>query len=147
MLMLTEDIKFQRIFEENRGLSQPRVLKGFRLINSKKECTDIVMPFEDLVKIWVRELGKIINEVGFQHIYQMVKKIGKGSTASVFEIRRIEDQEIFAAKVVLKSYLVQKEERWGSLNHEISLLRAMDHENIIRLYGVFESDHAVYLIF
>lgn len=67
------------------------MLKGFRLINSKKECTDIVMPFEDLVKIWIRELGKIINEVGFQHIYQMVKKIGKGSTASVFEIRRIED--------------------------------------------------------
>lgn len=51
-----------------------------------------------------------------------------------------------AAKVFLKGYLQSKPERRDSVNNEISLLRAMDHKNILRIYGVFESNSAVYAI-
>jgi serine/threonine protein kinase len=49
--------------------------------------------------------------------------------------------------VVLKGYLKQKEERALALAQEIALLRELEHENIIRLEGVFESEQAVYLVF
>lgn len=51
-----------------------------------------------------------------------------------------------AAKVFLKSYIQSKPERRDSVNNEISLLRAMDHKNILRIHGVFESKSAVYVI-
>jgi serine/threonine protein kinase len=145
--VLEDGVTFQRIYAEAGEGPEANRLKGFRIINSKREYAEIIISFEGLAKIWIRELAKFINEVGFHLVYQTLRKIGKGSTACVYEIRRIEDKELFAAKVVLKAYLQQKEERAKSLSQEIAFLRAMDHENIIKLYGVFESDQAVYLIF
>jgi len=51
--------------------------------------------------------------------YEILRKLGKGSTANVYEVRRKCDHQIFAAKVILKGYLKQKEERTKALAQEI----------------------------
>jgi serine/threonine protein kinase len=58
-------------------------------------------------------------------MYRDIKKLGKGGSASVYEVERISDGKLFAAKIISKSYLDLKEERKNSLINEISLLRAL----------------------
>jgi hypothetical protein len=59
--------------------------------------------------MWIQELGKIMNEYGFDNIYEILCLIGKGSTASVHKIRRIEDGKYFSAKIIQKAYLESTE--------------------------------------
>lgn len=49
--------------------------------------------------------------------------------------------------MVLKGYLRQREERGKALAQEIELLRVLQHKNVIKLEGVFESKQAFYLVF
>lgn len=51
-----------------------------------------------------------------------------------------------AAKVFLKSFLESKPERKESATNEISLLRVMEHHNILKIHGVYESISALYVI-
>lgn len=47
-------------------------------------------------------LSKIINESGFHSLYKPIRVLGKGSSATVYEIVRLDDGKRFAAKVFTK---------------------------------------------
>jgi serine/threonine protein kinase len=65
-------------------------------------------------------LARTIDQICFCEQYEILRKLGKGSTANVYEVRRKCDHQIFAAKVILKGYLKQKEEeRTKALAQEI----------------------------
>jgi serine/threonine protein kinase len=54
------------------------------------------------LKIWKSHLKKCLNQQGFHKKYRSIKKIGKGSFATVYMVKRIYDDKIFAAKAFLK---------------------------------------------
>eukprot|EP01016_Furgasonia_blochmanni_P044391 TRINITY_DN6162_c0_g1_i12.p1 TRINITY_DN6162_c0_g1~~TRINITY_DN6162_c0_g1_i12.p1 ORF type:complete len:538 (-),score=180.00 TRINITY_DN6162_c0_g1_i12:241-1767(-) len=77
---------------------------------------------------------------------QCVKAIGKGSFAKVYLITRIIDKNEMAVKSFEKKQLMQSMKNKLSLINEINIMRRMHHENIIKLYEVYESDNHVNLI-
>lgn len=75
-----------------------------------------------------------------------LKKIGKGSTCTVYLARSILKNSEFAVKCVKKSALdsifsIQ------SIYREISILRQLKHPNICKLFYVFEDQENLYLVF
>jgi serine/threonine protein kinase len=62
--------------------------------------------------------------------------LGKGSFASVFKGHRISDNLPVAIKVVKTSKLEQQYKK--NLDDEVAILRRMNHENILKLYDVYE---------
>jgi hypothetical protein len=45
--------------------------------------------FAELAKIWVKFLSRSINQVGFHNEFKPVRKLGRGSSASVYEIIKL----------------------------------------------------------
>ena len=62
--------------------------------------------------------------MGFHLHYEIIKKIGNGSSATVCSVRRLRDGETFAAKVFSKQQLEDEKKR-KSFEYEIELLRAL----------------------
>jgi serine/threonine protein kinase len=46
-----------------------------------------------------------LNQQGFHKKYRSIKKIGKGGFATVYMVKRLYDDKIFAAKAFLKEYV------------------------------------------
>jgi calcium-dependent protein kinase len=84
--------------------------------------------------------------VGFHEEFSVQARIGKGSTSTVHRVQRVSDGTMMAAKVFLRSFLEAKSQRAEAALNEISLLRAMEHDNILRIHSVYETPSAIYLI-
>ena len=71
--------------------------------------------------------------------------IGKGSFAQVLKARHIANSTIHALKVVDKPLLV-KEGKLHQVFIENEVLRMLDHQNIIKLSGIFEENDKIYSV-
>jgi len=81
--------------------------------------------------------------------YEKVKVIGEGSTCKIYAVRRKgsfheDEQQFLALKEISKDQVdgVFLEE----LRNEVAILRTLDHPNIVRVYEMFESKRAIYLV-
>mmetsp|Transcript_45350 Transcript_45350/g.72503 ORF Transcript_45350/g.72503 Transcript_45350/m.72503 type:complete len:341 (-) Transcript_45350:1074-2096(-) len=84
------------------------------------------------------------NSKKFHELYDLGTEIGAGSFASVSRCFRRSDGVEFAAKVINKRYLTDKE--LIGLRDEIHILRKLDHTNIIKLIDVFDDGKNVFLV-
>jgi len=78
--------------------------------------------------------------------YEVLKLLGRGSFGKVKLVKHTETGELFAMKVMNKNILRKK--RMGTRNllqdveHEIRVMKLLDHPNVIKLYEVIDSpDH------
>lgn len=63
--------------------------------------------------------------------YDLVKVIGKGSTAKVWLARYVQDPSLqFAIKIMSASYMKHKGARSG-VKKEVDILSSLDHEGVI----------------
>ena len=74
--------------------------------------------------------------------YEVLKKIGEGASAKVYQVKEKSSGEIKAMKQVEKSRLPDVK----YFETEIKILSLLDHPNIVRLFEVFEDDKNFYLI-
>ena len=90
-----------------------------------------------IVTIRKEDGRKFINQ------YETLKELGKGSFGKVKLIKHAETGELFALKVFNKNVLRKK--RMGTRNmlqdveHEIRIMKQMDHPSCIKLYEVLDS--------
>ncbi|EKX50285.1 hypothetical protein GUITHDRAFT_85443 [Guillardia theta CCMP2712] len=90
-----------------------------------------------IVTIRKEDGRKFINQ------YETLKELGKGSFGKVKLIKHTETGELFALKVFNKNVLRKK--RMGTRNmlqdveHEIRIMKQMDHPSCIKLYEVLDS--------
>jgi len=71
------------------------------------------------LKEWKQVLCKKLNQKDFHKHYKPIKKIGKGSFASVYLAFRLEDDKKFAVKTFSKEHCYAEEDGKESLQNEI----------------------------
>ena len=74
--------------------------------------------------------------------YEIKKILGKGAYGKVYQVKNKITQQINACKQISKKDISNIEK----LANEISILKKVDHPNIIKLYEIFEDEKNIYLI-
>ena len=76
--------------------------------------------------------------------YEIISKIGEGTYGSVYKAKHHESGKILAVKGV---QLIRDQELPDSIVREISLLKELDHKNIVKIYKLFHKETEVILVF
>ena len=101
---------------------------------------------KDEAKLWTTKLAKLISQKGFHREFKPIKTLGKGSSATVYEVLRIEDGARFAAKAFSKSTLKNSSQKLQGFLNELEIMHSLDHKNVLKLEGVFESENSIYVV-
>lgn len=78
--------------------------------------------------------------------YELLETLGSGNFGKVKKARHIYTGMYFAIKVVERSMLVEDVCGNMDIRREMSILRAMEHPNIVHLHEVMESNKRIYLV-
>lgn len=78
--------------------------------------------------------------------YTIGETIGSGMTSKVKLVTRKSDGRTFAMKRINKDKFAERPNLEHKVYREVSLLRALDHPNILKLIDVYESTHHIFLI-
>ena len=79
----------------------------------------------------------------FQSHYKVIEYLGEGSFGKVFKAREISTGKIIAVK---KMPINHSEKKYSNIIKEISLLKNLDHPNIVKYYDYFEEEDFIYLM-
>lgn len=106
--------------------------------NSSQDTTSIEKIYSKMVRSFTHK--------GFNEFYRPIKRLGRGSFATVYLVQHRFTQVRRAAKVFSKEG--QKIEFKGkeALENEIKTLRTIDHPNLIKYDGLYQTDSLVYLV-
>ena len=74
--------------------------------------------------------------------YEIIEKLGKGGYGRVLQVKNKTTGEIRACKQLPKNKISNLQK----FRKEISILKKVDHPNIVKLYEVFEDDKFLFLI-
>jgi len=99
-----------------------------------------------LIESWSLHLSKLINQRGFHELFKPIRKLGKGNFASVYEVERVTDLRRFAVKAFSKQNTFAAKNGKESLINELAVMRVLDHQNILRLESVYESENSIYVV-
>lgn len=72
-------------------------------------------------------------------------KIGKGAFGSVYKVRRHDDKNVYASKVISKSMIIKKN-LVDQIRLETEIQYKLNHPNILKLYDHYEDDKNIYLV-
>ena len=78
-----------------------------------------------------------------EEYYQFGKALGRGAFGEVVEAYHLETNEKRAVKIIQKD---RKELRADHLLKEIEVLKAVDHDNIIRTYEIFNLRQTIFIV-
>ena len=80
----------------------------------------------------------------FLDVYDMTRKLTKGSFATVWECKRKENQEIFAVKVINRQGLARSEDE--AVMNETAIVQSLDHKHIVKMVDFFEETDYFFLV-
>eukprot|EP01098_Paradermamoeba_levis_P015881 TRINITY_DN830_c0_g1_i1.p1 TRINITY_DN830_c0_g1~~TRINITY_DN830_c0_g1_i1.p1 ORF type:complete len:379 (-),score=139.95 TRINITY_DN830_c0_g1_i1:174-1256(-) len=81
---------------------------------------------------------------GINNVYDLGKEIGRGGFSVVVEATKKSDNKRYAVKCIKKS-MVEGDDII-LLKREISIMKKIDHPNILKLYEVYEEEEDFYLV-
>lgn len=145
-LELSFDLTFERMLALPHQQGESPLFQGFKIIDCKGKELRIFIQFAELAKLWVKFMSKRVIELNFHKYFKMIRKLGKGCSATVLEVERIEDGALFAAKAISKEYYMSKEERTRSIQSEIEMMRCLEDERVVGLEAVFISENTLYIV-
>jgi serine/threonine protein kinase len=120
---------------------------GFSFIKNNVTF-DFFCPDKQTADNWADALKKVCVLVSFHDDYKAIKMIGRGSFAKVYLVESKTNGKSFAVKAFTKESMAvsNKANAKPSMLNEIEIMRNLDHENIIKLYEVYETDKSIYLV-
>ena len=95
---------------------------------------------------WLRKLAQVCILNTFEEDFIVIKELNKGASAVVKLCQSSESFQEFAVKTVNKNLFVQKPVTFENTINEISVLRNIDHPNIVKLFRVYEAEEEVHLV-
>ena len=111
-----------------------------------KICEKVLLEGEASPREWLGQLKDHCVFSRFNSSYKCVKVLGKGNFAKVFLVERKADKKLFAAKVFDKKQIAGDDNEQKCLLYEVQMLRAVRHNNIIRLEEIFEGENFIYCV-
>lgn len=69
--------------------------------------------------------------------YEIMNDIGKGGSSVIFKVKKIATKEIYAAKIISKSY-AHTVQLVKQIEKEVSIMNQISHPNIVKYYESFE---------
>lgn len=123
----------------------PEYKHGIRFIKNMK-YTDLWLKDESELASWQAALSKVCIQSDFHTKFQAVKMIGKGSFARVYLVEHNQTKEKFAVKAFSKEYLAGQKKGKEALFNEIDIMRRLNHNNLMRLFEIHESQNSIYLV-
>lgn len=118
---------------------------GIRLMHNLLSC-DLFARNKEQYDKWLSALSSFCILTSYSTNFVNMKVIGKGSFARVYLVKRKFDNADLAVKTFDKNLLLRQDKAKASLINEINLMRKLNHDNIIRLHEVYESDNHIYLV-
>ncbi|CAD8057148.1 unnamed protein product [Paramecium sonneborni] len=97
------------------------------------------------VEPWYNYLRQYCIQRNFSQNYTLLKKIGQGNFADVHQATNKFDGAEYAIKCFKKCKLKESVDRL-SIIKEISIMKKIQNESVIKLYEVFEGDDCLYLV-
>lgn len=86
-------LKFEKIYEVVPGNNSHYIssteIKGFTLSNDFNDSVTFLTQNQAEAKQWTTKLAKLISQKGFHREFKPIKTLGKGSSATVYEVLRI----------------------------------------------------------
>jgi len=76
--------------------------------------------------------------------YLIAEKLGRGNFAVVRKVQRKSDGRLFAAKIIKKKNLKERDMR--KLHDEVMILQKLTHPNINKLIETFDTKHHLYMV-
>ena len=89
-----------------------------------------------------KDLWVIKKESDVKQDYKFIKELGKGTYGNVFLAENKTTGEQRAIKEIQRS----KIKRYDRFINEVNAMKTLDHPNIIKLFEIYESEDAVYLV-
>jgi len=123
---------------------------GFKIKSEKLPTRIIYADSEESRNQWVAALRTACNMVVFEDKYEQLNKIGEGSFGTVFKCRlkvtpTNGDSLMYATKVVNKTKL-KDAKKIEDLYKELSILKLVEHPNIIRMRDFYESENFIHIV-
>lgn len=72
--------------------------------------------------------------------------IGKGSFAKVYLATKKENKLNYAIKAFNKEFMLTQHKGRESLINEITIMRTLNHDNLIHLYETYETTNSIYFV-
>eukprot|EP00331_Platyophrya_macrostoma_P013682 CAMPEP_0176415868 /NCGR_PEP_ID=MMETSP0127-20121128/6037_1 /TAXON_ID=938130 /ORGANISM="Platyophrya macrostoma, Strain WH" /LENGTH=596 /DNA_ID=CAMNT_0017795895 /DNA_START=34 /DNA_END=1824 /DNA_ORIENTATION=- len=118
---------------------------GIRFIHNRQYMELYARSLEVREK-WMGKLKQFCTLNNYADQYTNIKLVGQGSFAKVYMVKNKIDGKELAVKTFDKRQLGTVERAKASLINEINIMRKMNHENIIKLHEVHESETSIYLV-
>lgn len=140
---LSFDIKFEIIYELDGHCSPEQAVYskpiGFKIIKDNTHKIEIFPKCKSITPLWIKSLSKNLNQSGFHKLFKLIKKVGKGGFANVYEVLRVTDKKHFAVKAFSKQSTLLSSDIQNRMNllNEISMLRTFDSPHIIKCEAVY----------
>ncbi|CAD8192605.1 unnamed protein product [Paramecium pentaurelia] len=77
--------------------------------------------------------------------YTVIKEIGRGSFGKVYQVKNVQNNQLYAVKMFEKQLLLDTKYR-QAIRKEIQILRLMDHPNVLSIVECFESEQCIFLV-
>jgi len=118
---------------------------GIRLIHNQQSF-ELYARAKDVQDKWIKALERFCVFTHYSDSFVNIKAIGKGSFARVYLAKRKSDNADYAVKTFAKDLLISVDKAKPSLINEINVMRKLEHESVIRLFNIYESDNHIYLV-
>jgi len=76
--------------------------------------------------------------------YKILKEVGRGASAIVYKVQSLNDNQIYAMKVLNIGHLKQSQQKEALI--EVLILKNIQHANIIKFYGSFIEKNQLFII-
>ena len=101
----------------------------------------VIIIFKNYINIFIILKIMSLNNFG----YQIIKVLSKGAFANIYLVSNIVTSKKYTAKEIQKKYLSNPKAK-KYVDSEISILKDVNHPNIIKLIDIKESSNNVYII-
>ncbi|EAR94233.1 Serine/Threonine kinase domain protein (macronuclear) [Tetrahymena thermophila SB210] len=125
--------------------SNPNNVHGFRLSRNGKSI-EFYTNDNLLYKNWKNVLIYRCIQSTFHEEFIVTKMIGKGSFAKVYLATKKSQNIQYAIKAFNKEFMQNQHKGKESLINEISIMRQLNNDHLIRLYEVYETTNSIYFV-